>query len=405
MADMSYARSLGRSATADAAPEWVAKAYNEAVDAHGAYADGDPQHLLSFDGPHGFADGQVWSLLARKLRGLRAAGATSVNILDAGCGPGTWLRRIVHYASALGFRSITARGFDVTEAQIKAANYMARELRGIRGLQLSFDVADLRKPIPEKDRSVDITLCLDSVLNHLPRGHLPEVASEIARVTKGHFIATVRSIGSIARQITLDHARDQCEIALHDGQQLALPFHLFSPSELRRTFIRYFEIEDLLGLDIFHGRFSLDRRWNPAPCSFDPRFTELLAELEDRYARHPGFMERATHLMLVGCHRPPPKSMPFRPLTSVRARRASRLSKNDSDGADLRRTWSDVVGATEKSAECPNLRCTPNGEGAHVDIDHRHRLEMLDKLLNDPDTPLNPYAVWSLVPLHTTPND
>jgi hypothetical protein len=31
-----------------------------------------------------------------------------------------------------------------------------------------------------------------------------------------------------------------------------------------------------------------------------------------------------------------------------------------------------------------------------VDIDHRRRLEMLDKLLNDPDTPLNPRAVWSL---------
>ena len=36
------------------------------------------------------------------------------------------------------------------------------------------------------------------------------------------------------------------------------------------------------------------------------------------------------------------------------------------------------------------------GESARVDLDHRRRLEMLDKLLNDPDTPLNPRTVWSL---------
>jgi hypothetical protein len=57
-----------------------------------------------------------------------------------------------------------------------------------------------------------------------------------------------------------------------------------------------------------------------------------------------------------------------------------------------------------------------NGEGAGVDIDHRRRLEMLDKLLNDPDTPLNPRAVWSLAAevaaaereratAHSTPSD
>jgi SAM-dependent methyltransferase len=351
MADMSqvYMRRSGTSATADACPDWVAKAYNEAADTYRAYADGDPQRLFSFDGPHGFADGQVWSVLAEKLRGLHATGATSVNILDAGCGPGTWLRRIAHYASVLGFRSITARGFDVAETQIEAANSMARELRGISGLQLSFDVADLQRPLPEKDRSVDITLCLYSVLSHLPRAHLPQVASEIARVTRGHFIATVRSIGSTptvfvdtiesARQIMLDHDRDQCDIELRDGRQFTLPFHLFSPSELRRVFMRHFEIEDLLGLDIFHGRFSLDRRWNPAPCSFDPRSARLLAVLEDQYARHPSLMERATHLMLVGCCRPPSKSLRFRALAGEREQDNQRpcMDRTGHDAAAMRK--------------------------------------------------------------------
>ena len=34
----------------------------------------------------------------------------------------------------------------------------------------------------------------------------------------------------------------------------------------------------------------------------DERLTSQLARLEEIYATDPGFMERATHLLLVGCH-------------------------------------------------------------------------------------------------------
>src|ERR1700676_2021391 len=104
----------------------VAEIYNQAGDDYVSYADGDPSQPFAFDGMHAYADRCVWAVLETKLTDLRASGASSVRLLDAGCGPGTWLRRLVIRAHALGFSSISARGFDIAEAQLQRARLAAR---------------------------------------------------------------------------------------------------------------------------------------------------------------------------------------------------------------------------------------------------------------------------------------
>jgi hypothetical protein len=79
----------------DEATDDVADIYNDAGDDYAAYADGDPSRPFAFEGMHAYADRCVWAVLEKKLTDLRAAGASSVRLLDAGCGPGTWLRRLV----------------------------------------------------------------------------------------------------------------------------------------------------------------------------------------------------------------------------------------------------------------------------------------------------------------------
>ena len=183
------------------------------------------------------------TLLEAKLTDLRATGASSLSILDAGCGRGTWLRRVVTRAHVLGFSTITARGFDVARAQVQRARLLARDLSEISGVDLTFDVADLAGELPEADASVDLTLCLYSVLSHLPVASLPKVSAEVARVTSGYFIATVRSVGSTptisvdsiekARRFQHDYSRDRCEIELSDGRHITFNFHLVAATELR----------------------------------------------------------------------------------------------------------------------------------------------------------------------------
>ena len=74
---------------------------NRVGDDYVSHADGDPSQPFAFDGMHAYADRCVWAVLEKKLTDLRASSTSSVRLLDAGCGPGTWLRRLVIRAHAL----------------------------------------------------------------------------------------------------------------------------------------------------------------------------------------------------------------------------------------------------------------------------------------------------------------
>jgi hypothetical protein len=147
----------------------------------------------------------------------------------------------------------------------------------------------------------------------MPAASLPAVSAELARVTKGHLLATVRAIGSTpticvdsiekARRFQLDHGIDRCDVEFYDGRRIELAFQLFTASELQRCFADHFEIEDLFGLDIFHTRFLPGPRWNPAALLIDQQLSGCLARLEESYARNSCLVDRATHLLLVGSQR------------------------------------------------------------------------------------------------------
>ncbi len=291
----------------------VGNAYSEAGDNYLAYADGNPATLFSFNSHYAYSDRYVWSLIDRKLVAHRATGARTISILDAGCGPGTWLRRTVTRARELGFATIKARGIDMAQAQIEQARHLARDLGTIPGVRLRFEVGDLLRPLREPDASIDLTLCLYCVLNHLPVRTVPDVLAEMARVTTGQFIATVRASGSMptiyvdaienARSFRQDNETDLCDIELANGRHITLNSHLFSAKELRSLAGRHFDVADLRGLDLFHSRFAPDPRWNAgtSPGGSDPQGE--LELLESFYAADPRFIDRAAHLLLVGARK------------------------------------------------------------------------------------------------------
>jgi len=288
----------------------IANAYNQAGDKYLCYADGDPGQLFAFNGRYAYGDRQIWKLLDEKLRALFVSGTQTVRILDLGCGPGTWLRRVVTRARELGFRHIFARGIDIAEDQVRRAEELSASLSRCHGVELQFEVADICKRLPEADASIDLCLCLYGVLNHLPANDLPPVLSEIRRVTRGDFIATVRAVGSTptvyvgavedASTFHQDNKNDRFEVEFQDGRRVCVCSHLFGAAELRARVLPHLAIKDLFGLDLFHGRFAEDPRWNPhsdQPCQ---QFDTALDRLEAYYCRNPGFIDHATHLLLVG---------------------------------------------------------------------------------------------------------
>lgn len=205
----------------------VAKAYDLSAATYGSYADGDTSDLFRFSGPHAYADHQVWTCIMARLSEIRLSGTISLSVLDAGCGPGTWLKRLVIAAKEMGFVEISARGFDVSAEQIQQARVNCRGLSSLPGVRLEFMVGDLTHSLPEADNSVDLTLCLYSVLSHIPLAELPSVARELGRVTRGSFITTVRPVGSMAsglvaaisdvRRLRHDQRRNWCEVELATG--------------------------------------------------------------------------------------------------------------------------------------------------------------------------------------------
>jgi SAM-dependent methyltransferase len=293
----------------DLADHKIAAAYNEAGERYGAYADGCSGGLFTFDGQYAYGDRAVWNAIDGRLRALAATGARRVRILDLGCGPGTWLRRTIARARELGFERIHGRGLDIADEQIARARTDGAALAGLHGVELAFEVSDICQPLSEADGSVDLCLCLCGVLNHVPAAMRAPLFSEIRRVTKGVFIASVRAIGSTptiyvdaleaAHAFMQDNRLDKLHVALGNGRHMSFDSHLFSSAELAGMAADWFRVDDLRGLDLFHGRFAEDRRWNPPSAEPSSGLLRELNRLEETYCRDAKFIDHATHLLLV----------------------------------------------------------------------------------------------------------
>ncbi|WP_343615836.1 class I SAM-dependent methyltransferase [Novosphingobium sp.] len=282
----------------------AAQAYDAVGETYLRYADGDLRALFEFSSRYSFADREIWRRIDAKLVAIRSSGRTSIRILDAGCGPGTWLKRCALRARALGFLEIDGLGFDISPAMIDLA---AKELAQANdpAVNLEVIVADIAEASLPKGH-IDIVLCLYGVLNHLPVAQHQAVAARLAGAGDTLFV-TVRTVGSLpsifvagieqARNFRQDNVEDRLEIDLLDGRHLEFPSHLFTADEFAALFAAHGHIEERAGLDLFHGRFAPDHRWNPKDMA-DTAFHAGLERLEHLCASDPCFIDRAAHVLL-----------------------------------------------------------------------------------------------------------
>ncbi len=292
----------------------VQQAYDGAGAAYGRYADGDVADCLAFDGPHAEADRRVWSRIDDHLVRCRESGRRDLRVLDVGCGPGTWLARVVARTAALGFETVELVGLDLAPGMIETARTRlenaAQFHRGGRTrVFVHVESGDAATLLPSHHRRFDLTLCLYSVLNHLAGSARQVVAAELARLTAGRLFVSVRAAGSLptiyidrldqARDFRQDGSNDRLSVDLLDGRHLTIPSHLFRATELDTLFEPHLATRSIVGLDLFHARFAGDPRWTGGTIEHEA-FLDRLKVLERIHEADPDLIDHATHLLLIG---------------------------------------------------------------------------------------------------------
>jgi len=289
----------------------VASAYDHVGNDYGRYADGqglaDPSGASANRFAH--ADTIVWNALRSTIDQLHRVGVPMLRVLDAGCGPGTWLRRIATHARQFGF-SIKASGVDISRRQLEIARKQVEKLEARE--DITFLVHDLAGPLPWADGCFHIVLCNYVVLNHLPRVALPRVVKELCRVTSHRVIATVRALGSPptgciigteqVREYHQDCGRGKLRLVLNDGTKHRLTLNLYSAETIKAVFAEHAQIGDLRAIDLFASRFAPDADWTGALVNTLPGRDEVLrklTEMEEPLCREPGWIDHGTHILIV----------------------------------------------------------------------------------------------------------
>jgi SAM-dependent methyltransferase len=290
-------------------PNEAGQAYDSVGLNYLKYADGPASDDFNFVARSAYADRRIWDIIDARLKVFAKSGQQKLTVLDAGCGPGTWLRRVVMRATELGIRQIDARGFDISGEQIAIARARGSHVRSKFGLKCRFEHGDITNVLPHETDSIDLCLCLNGVLNHIDVAHHMAIAQELARVTSGTLIVNVRSTGSTpsifvdelesAERFNQDNDFDRLAIDLKDGRHIEFDLHLFRASELTALFDGKLVITNLIGLDLFHSRFRPDPRWNPIEGADCKEFYADLAALERAHCANPDFIDHATHILMV----------------------------------------------------------------------------------------------------------
>jgi SAM-dependent methyltransferase len=261
------------------------------------------------------ADTIVWQAICGAIDALCKDGVSSLRVLDAGCGPGTWLRRIALHAHRRGL-GVQAVAFDISTGQLDIARRRADSLfariADSNRPRLEFLEHDLLDELPWSKGEFHLVLCNFAVLNHLPRTALPTAIAELCRVASHRVVATLRALASPptacivgteqVRELHEDRGRGQLALVLEDGSRHVLTFNHYSAETLAALFAPHAAIVDLRAIDLFVSRFAPGANWTEVlvnRLAGRQQVIERLKELEEPLCRLPGWVDHGTHVLLV----------------------------------------------------------------------------------------------------------
>ncbi|WP_295485079.1 class I SAM-dependent methyltransferase [uncultured Pseudomonas sp.] len=305
------------------ANEGVKNFYDAFSDSYTDYANGTSalSELLALketDISHAFSwgDVQTWQSIAQSLdliidQRRQSCDSTPISVVDIGCGDGTWALRIANHCVGRG-ASVNVVCLDLSPAMLESASTRFDEFLSHSEpgqVTVTYELCDLATGLAEhiKARGFDMTLCLHTVLNHLPAASLSFAIAELVAATCGFLHFSVKPPFS---RPTF-YAAPMSDILHFDRRNEHLyavdragSFHI-----LRSNLISHQQLEDALaplpgraafiGLDVLVSRMTPDPRWVGDDPTAKLLPIEDLLSLESKTALDARYLNFANHILAI----------------------------------------------------------------------------------------------------------
>lgn len=305
------------------ANEGVKNFYDAYSDSYTDYANGTSAlsellELKEADISHAFSwgDVQTWQSIVRSLdliidQRLQADDTTPISVVDIGCGDGTWALRVAHHCVARG-TSVSVTCLDLSPAMLESASKQFDEFLSRSEpdrVNVAYALCDLAKGLaaPIKARGFDLTLCLHTVLNHLPAASLCFAIAELVAATRGFLHFSVKPPFSrptfyaapMSDILHFDRRNEHLYAVDRTGSFHILRSNLISHQQLEEALAPLPGSATFIGLDVLVSRLTPDPRW----VGDDPTAKLLpiddLLSLEAKTARDPRYLNFANHILAI----------------------------------------------------------------------------------------------------------
>lgn len=269
------------------------------------------------DHPFSWSDLQTWQALQESIDAIilekeKSGEPRALQLLDVGCGDGMWAIRIANYCLQQDI-AIDVECLDLsTDMLLQAENMFSAYIKARKGtaaLSVTYAQCDLTKGLAHSLRhtTYDLTLCLHTVLNHVPSEHLAFCIAELIEYSSGFLYFSVKPpfsrptfYAAPMSEILHYERRDEHLYALdRKGHFHVVRSNLISCKQLDELLSRHPVSYDFVALDVLISRFLPDPRWLGDEKHTNSLPMDDLLALEARTGLNSKYLDFANHILAV----------------------------------------------------------------------------------------------------------
>ncbi|OCX24820.1 class I SAM-dependent methyltransferase [Pseudomonas graminis] len=287
--------------------------------ANGSAALGEIIDLGSNIDSHPFSrsDLKTWQAIQNSIDALisekkRRKDTAPLTLLDVGCGDGVWAIRIANYCLSNNI-AVDVDCVDLSDNMLQRAEMLflayCDSLKASPDLRVTYTKCNIIDGLGDSHRSrrYDLTLCLHTVLNHVPRESLKICIRELVEHTSGFLYISVKPpfsrptfyAASMSEVIRYERRDDHLYALDLKGKFHIIPSNLISAEQLRELFRPHPISYDLIALDMMLSRFMPDPQWIGSDTNEMCVPMDSLLALEAEVSANPTLLDFANHILAV----------------------------------------------------------------------------------------------------------